>query len=93
MVTTWSRSPRTLWRVAPGFLALLDLRGTRLQVAGPAGDIWELLEEPIAEGELVDVLAARFDVRSQLIADEVSRLLLSLHERGFARRSDDDSPP
>ena len=80
----WSRSPGTLWRVAPGFLALVDLEGRRLQVAGPAGDMWELLSEPRSEDDLVEMLAARYDVSSQSIADEVSHLLLSLRERGFA---------
>lgn len=50
-----------------------------LNGAGPR--IWELLEQPIAEDELVEVLLAEYEVTRETCTAEVAAFLAGLRER------------
>ena len=52
-----------------------------LNGAGPR--IWELLEQPITEGDLVEALLAEYEVTPEICATEVAAFLTGLRERGL----------
>lgn len=79
----YSRAVDVLFRVAPGYLALANVEGDALEVRGPGADVWDVLDRPLAEGELVDLTAQRYGVAASAIVEDVSQLLVSLVRSGF----------
>ena len=49
--------------------------------------IWEVLGQPIEQGELVGLLAAHFAVDRVEVRDHVTSFLDQLHDFGAARRA------
>ncbi|AJP72824.1 HPr-rel-A system PqqD family peptide chaperone [Sphingomonas hengshuiensis] len=50
---------------------------------GVAARIWEMLEQPVGEAELVSGLVAEFDVTPEECRREVSAFLTHLRDRGL----------
>lgn len=57
------RTQELSWQVAGDHIVVLDLQGSEyLRINGTGRIIWELLVEPRAVDELVDVVTAEFDI-------------------------------
>lgn len=85
----WARRPEVLWRSIPGLVVLarpeLDA-GDPVTVTGPGAAIWEILEPPISEAELVELLIEVFDAEADVVAADVHALLCDLEDRALVRR-------
>lgn len=69
-----------------GALVLLDLEGGMyFTLNGPAADVWNALETPSSESDLVGTLTAKYEVDSARCTESVSRLLKDLAEKGLAK--------
>ncbi|MFO7777285.1 MAG: PqqD family protein [Nitriliruptoraceae bacterium] len=83
----WHRHPRALWRrssdrvivLPPGQSDLLLLEGTGTL-------IWELLEQPTSEHDLVDLLAGATTADRDVIAPEVAAFLEQLEAEHVIRQ-------
>ncbi len=77
-----------LWRTAPGYLVVASIDGQTLEVGGPGGEIWGLLDEWIAEADVVMMLASRYGVPEMTVAADVVPLLERLKGVGYVERLD-----
>jgi hypothetical protein len=88
---TWRRVPNALWRrssdrtvvLRPGYEEPLVLSG-----AGQA--IWELLDQPIDEHDIVAVLVDATQADPVQVADDVGTFLARLAEEGAVIRDGDE---
>lgn len=63
-------------------LLMLDVeQGKYFGLNGVGPRIWELLEQPISEEELVDTLVAEYEVTREVCAAEVGAFLDGLRQR------------
>lgn len=63
-------------------LLMLDVeQGKYFGLNGAGPRIWELLEQPVTEQELVETLLAEYEVTREVCAAEVAAFLASLRER------------
>ncbi len=87
----WRRSVDALWRVVPGGLVALALDGeARPQlITGPAVETWDLLEDPHTVVDLIALLAQRYGVDPDDVADDVAGLIADLADHGLVTA---DSP-
>jgi hypothetical protein len=85
-VVRWRRSPRVLWRAAPGYLVLGTVDGRTIEVAGPGCDVWGLLTGWVDEDDVTAVLARRYGASEELVARDVRPLLGELHAQGYVDR-------
>lgn len=83
-MTVWERAPEVVWRRS----------GVRRLVVGPASDevvvmegsgqlIWDLLEHPISEGDLVATLSDAFDESADQLRPDVLAFLTELSSAGL----------
>jgi hypothetical protein len=79
----WRRNPATLWRIAPGYLAVADTTGRLAEAVGPAADVWERLAEWVQESALVEDLERHFAAEHETIARDVREFLDRMHSEGF----------
>lgn len=85
------RHPESVWRAAPGFLAVARPGTEILTVSGPAADLWELLEHdttlPLAASEL----ARRHEAPVDVVRRDLEPLWDRLLAGGFIDESVDES--
>jgi hypothetical protein len=75
----WHRHPRALWRRSSDRVIVLPPdQSELLLVEGTGAVIWELLEHPTGEHELVDLLSRATDTDRSVIAPEVAAFLEQL---------------
>ena len=84
----WRRSPRVLWRVAPGYLVLGTVDGRTIEVDGPGCDVWELLTGWVEDEQLTAALARHYGAGEEIVARDVRSLLEELHGQGYVDRGD-----
>lgn len=82
----WVRSPRSLWRVAPGFLVAATPDGEVTRAEGPAPEIWELLARPCTVEEVAATLADRYAAPVEQVAVDVAAFLTELDGKGLVER-------
>lgn len=71
-MTQWEREPATLWRRSGRQVVLLPIDADdALLVGGVGALVWLLLETPMSEAELVDVLVEQFAADPALIRHEL----------------------
>jgi len=84
---TWRRDDRALWRRSGArFVVLAPEHDEALVLEGTAALTWELLAEPIAEGELFALLAEYFGVTRDEVGEELSPFLERLLGYGAVYR-------
>jgi hypothetical protein len=75
----WERHPRALWRRSSDRVIVLPPdQSDLLLVEGTGAVIWELLEHPTGEHELVDLLSRATGTDQSVIAPEVAAFLEQL---------------
>ena len=75
----WRRDTRALWRRSGSrFVVLAPEHDEALVLEGTAALTWELLAEPIEEGELFSLLAEHFGVTRDEVADKLAPFLEDL---------------
>ncbi len=75
----WQRLPDFVATEAEGSHVLFSVRSGNYIALNPSANvIWEALTDPVTEAELVDVLAARYEVDRETAAAAVTRTLRSL---------------
>lgn len=75
----WSRQPRALWRRSSDRIIVLPPEQAEpLLLEGTGTLIWELLEHPMEEHTLVDLLARATTAEQAIIAPEVRSFLTRL---------------
>lgn len=84
----WRRSPRVLWRTAPGYLVLATLDGRTAEVGGSGCDVWAGLADWITEEELTAALARQYRAEERVVSADVRPLLQELHAQGYVDRDD-----
>ncbi len=84
----WSRSQDVLWRAAPDYLALATVDGRTTEVHGPGYAVWNLLDRPIQQERLIELVAERYGVQRDLVATDVVALLTDLKAGGYVERWD-----
>ena len=85
----WGRTETVLWRRVPGAVLLLGVDAREpIAVSGPGADLWELLDEPVAESAACAALRTLYDTDEATVAADVRQLLQRLEERGLVERSD-----
>ena len=84
----WRRSPRVLWRIAPGYLALATVDGRTVEVDGPGCDVWARLAGWITEDELTAALAREYGAEERVVSPGVRSLLQELLAQGYVDRDD-----
>ncbi len=82
----WRRSPRVLWRMAPGYLVLGAVDGRTVEVDGPGCDVWELLTDWVTDDALTAALARRYGAGEEIVSRDVRSLLGELHAQGYVDR-------
>jgi len=82
--TRLRQSPAAPWRRVGADVILAPLGRSDFDVlSGSGAVIWELLEQPCAESELVDALAELYHVSHGQIADDVRALVSRLRQSGL----------
>ena len=84
----WRRSPRVLWRIAPGYLALATVDGRTVEVDGPGCEVWARLAGWITEDELTAALAREYGAEERVVSPGVRSLLQELLAQGYVDRDD-----
>jgi hypothetical protein len=82
----WRRSPRALWRIAPGYLVVGAADGSIVEVVGPGCDLWAHLEGWIEESALSVALAREYGAEEPIVSGDVRSLLEELHAQGYVDR-------
>lgn len=82
----WARAVDVLWRSAPGYLVLGHSDGSTIEIAGPGGEIWNRLEVPVDEEQLVARLAELYAADHSTIRRDATELLQKLHTAGYVDR-------
>ncbi|GAA4125157.1 hypothetical protein GCM10022415_31860 [Knoellia locipacati] len=77
------RHPETIWRAAPGFVALARPGGEILTVTGPAAGLWELLEQGTTPAEAAEVLAGRHGATVDVVLADLEPLWDRLRAEGL----------
>jgi hypothetical protein len=89
---TWRRAPRALWRRSSDRTVVLSPgHDEPLVLSGTGQAIWELLDEPIEEHELVAVLVDATQANPDAIAGDVRTFLARLAQEGAAIRDGDET--
>ena len=80
----WERAPEVLWRRS-GDRRILMGPSTEdvLVVEGTGVPIWDALEQPASEEDLVTELSDRFGVRAEDVRGEVASFLTELRSAGL----------
>ena len=80
------RDPDTLWRhVLDGLLVIAPQMEEPIEISMPGDVVWQLLDEPMAIGDLVHTLAMRFGEATSAIQPDVNDLLHALLAAGAIR--------
>jgi hypothetical protein len=70
-----------------GKVVMMDVNsGKYFSLAGPGGNIWEIIQQPVAVDAIVDELLQRYDVPRDLCERDVLEILRSLLEKGLVRK-------
>ncbi len=77
------RSPAVLWRGFPGHLVVATVDDELRRASGPAFEIWVELEQPIAVGELADILSHRHGVAREQILSDITPFLSEMVASGY----------
>ena len=88
VVTTWQRHGEVLWRRS-GSRRLLRCPGTDelLVIEGGGSTAWDLLGEPVEEGELFALLSGAFGVDRAQVDAEIGPFLEQLRSVGAVIRT------
>jgi hypothetical protein len=84
----WRRSPRVLWRTAPGYLVVATVDGDSVEVGGTGCDVWAQLTGWITEEALAAALARQYGAEERVVSPGVRSLLQELHAQGYVDRDD-----
>ena len=88
VTAAWRRDERTIWRRSGSRMVLLAPEHEQVIVLEDVSAlIWELLGEPIEQGELVTLLAGHFEVDPVEVRGQVEAFLDQLDGFGAARRA------
>jgi hypothetical protein len=88
---TWRRAPRALWRRSSDRTVVLSPgRDEPLVLSGAGQAIWEVLDEPIEEHDLVAVLVDTTQADPDQVANDVGTFLARLAEEGAVIRDGDE---
>lgn len=83
----WHRHPRALWRRSSDRIVVLPPdQAASLLLEGTGTLIWELLEQPTSEHDLVDLLAGATTADRDVIAPEVVAFLEQLEAEHVIRQ-------
>ena len=87
-MTTWQRCEEVLWRRS-GSRRLLRCPGTEelLVIEGGGSAAWDLLGEPVEEGDLFAVLSETFGVDGAQVDADIGPFLEQLHSVGAIIRT------
>lgn len=77
------RHPESIWRSAPGFLAVARPGTEILTVSGPAADLWELLDRHTTLSDVAAELAARHDAPVDVVLHDLEPLWDRLRIEGL----------
>ncbi len=69
--------------VGEEYLMMSIEKGSYFSLNSAGTRIWELLENPVSIGEVVDVLIREYDVQAEICRAEVEKFLSALRERGM----------
>ncbi len=83
-MSVWERAPEALWRRS-GDRRILMGPSTEdvLVVEGTGGPIWDALEQPASDDDLVAELSDRFGVRAEDVRGGVASFLTELRSVGL----------
>jgi PqqD family protein of HPr-rel-A system len=73
------------------YVVLHTNSGNYFSLDGPAAFIWELLQKPTTDSEIVQAILARYDVDEQSCRADVNELLDQLRKLGLVETVDDPS--
>src|SRR4051812_25766445 len=83
----WVRRADALWRwTFDGVIVLPVGEAQPVSLSGTGAALWELLDKPIAGGQVVDRLARVHEVAPDVVADDVHRFLAELERRNMVER-------
>lgn len=73
------RSPNALWTELDGQFMLMNIEdGSYYEMAGIGGVIWQMLETPRSEAEIVDAVVNKYQVERERCAQDVRAFLEKL---------------
>lgn len=78
-----NRRSDLLWRAAPGHLVVATVDGDVHQAHGAAPEIWNRIARPVPIGELVEALAASYELDAEQIRTDVIGFLGGLVAAGL----------
>lgn len=83
VTATWRRNARVCWRRS-GFTAVLAVPDDDdvLVLEGTGALTWELLDAPMSTDQLIDELAATFEVDREVVAEQLTPFLDELRVAG-----------
>lgn len=85
-MTTWQRDPRVLWRRSFDTIVVLPpTAADPFQLDGVGRTIWELLDQPVAEDQLITELAQAYEQPPSEVAANVGPFLQQLRQAGAVR--------
>jgi hypothetical protein len=89
---TWHRAPGAVWRRSSDrTLVLCPGHDEPLVLSGAGQAIWELLDEPIGEDDLLATLSDATDADPDQVAADVRAFLTRLADEGAAAHEGDGS--
>ena len=84
--TVLVRSEGPLGTSIPGETVILDpVKGVYFGLDGVGARVWELIEDPVALGAVLDALEAEYDVDRPTLEYDVRNLVADLIQAGLAR--------
>lgn len=84
--TVLVRSEGPLGTSIPGETVILDpVKGVYFGLEGVGARVWELIEDPVALGVVLDALEAEYDVDRPTLEYDVRNLVADLIQAGLAR--------
>jgi hypothetical protein len=85
----WRRDPRVLWRRSgPRVLFLAPSSGELGVLEGVGAVVWELLETPMYQADLLQTLADAFGLPLSDVEDQLRPFLVDLHGQGALIEND-----
>ena len=84
----WQRSGDWVSQTIDGSIVLLDISSGVYYALNPTSSmIWETIEAPVTEEQIVTALRTRFDVEPDHCAASVERALADFETKGLAHRN------
>jgi hypothetical protein len=85
-MSVWERAPEVVWRRSGRRRILMGASSEDvLVVEGAGGPIWDALERPVSEDDLVAELSGRFGVQTDDVRAQVTSFLAELQSLGLVK--------